>query len=119
MRMSAERRLAAPRETVWMKLNDLDTLRACIPGCERLERLGENVVAAEVMARFGPVATRFSGTFAMSEIDAPNGCTVSADGSGGAAGFFHGQARVELLPEDRATLLRYHVEAIVGGKLAQ
>lgn len=119
MRISAERRLAASRETIWAQLNDLDTLRDCISGCEKLERVGENVVAAEVVARFGAVATRFDGTFAMDQIDAPSGCTVRASGSGGAAGFFDGRARVELVPDDEATLLRYHLEATVGGKLAQ
>ena len=42
MLMSGEQQLAAPRETVWAKLNDPEVLKACIPGCETLEVIGQN-----------------------------------------------------------------------------
>ena len=41
MTMSGEQQLAAPRETVWAKLNDPEVLKACIPGCQSLEVTGE------------------------------------------------------------------------------
>jgi uncharacterized protein len=119
MQMSAERHLAAPREAIWAALNDLDTLRDCIPGCEKLERVDENIIAAEVMAKVGPVATRFKGTLTVSDIDPPNGYTLNGKGQGGAAGFANGRAQVRLLAEDSGTTLKYEVDATVGGKLAQ
>ena len=39
MTMNGEVQLPATPEAVWAKLNDSDVLRACIPGCESLEKL--------------------------------------------------------------------------------
>ena len=119
MQISAERRVAARREAVWAALNDLDTLCDCIPGCLKLQRLGDNVIAAEVMARVGPVATKFQGTLTMSDVDPPSGCTLNGKGQGGAAGFASGWAKLQLLPDENRTMLKYEVDVTVGGKLAQ
>lgn len=119
MKMSAERRLAAPRETVWAALNDLDTLRYSIPGCDRLERLTDNVLVAAVTTKVGPVAATFKGTLTLSDVDPPNGYTIAGEGQGGAAGFATGRAKVRLLAVDSDTVLTYEVDATVGGKLAQ
>jgi hypothetical protein len=56
----------------------------------------------------------------LSDIDPPNGYTITGEGSGGAAGFGKGGAAVKLTPDgDGATLLDYTAHAQVGGKLAQ
>jgi carbon monoxide dehydrogenase subunit G len=119
MKMSEERRLAAPRETVWAALNDLDTLRASIPGCDKLERVSDTVMVAEVKTKVGPVAATFKGRLTSSDIDAPNGYTLEGEGQGGAAGFAAGRAKVRLLAIDDDTVLKYEVDVTVGGKLAQ
>jgi uncharacterized protein len=46
MTMNGEKLLRASRETVWTKLNDPEVLKACIPGCEMLEVIGENEFSA-------------------------------------------------------------------------
>jgi carbon monoxide dehydrogenase subunit G len=119
MRISEERRLAAPRETVWAALNDLDTLRTSIPGCEKLERVSDTVMAAEVKTKVGPVAATFKGKLMLSDVDPPNGYTLEGEGQGGAAGFASGRAKVRLVAVDADTVLTYEVDATVGGKLAQ
>ena len=119
MKMSEERRLAAPRETVWAALNDLDTLRASIPGCDKLERVSDTVMVAEVKTKVGPVAATFKGRLTSSDIDPPNGYTLEGEGQGGAAGFAAGRAKVRLLAVDDDTILKYEVDVTVGGKLAQ
>ena len=55
----------------------------------------------------------------MSDIDPPNGYTISGEGSGGAAGFAKGGAKVRLFDDPGGTKLNYTVDATVGGKLAQ
>ena len=55
MTMSGEQQLAAPRETVWAKLNDPEVLKACIPGCESLDVIGENEFLAVATNKVGPV----------------------------------------------------------------
>ncbi len=120
MDMAGEYRIAAPQQTVWDRLNDPETLRQCIPGCDEIEKRSDTEFAARVTARVGPVKARFAGAVTLSELDPPRAYTIAGEGQGAAAGFARGSARVTLDPDgDGATTLRYRVHATVGGKLAQ
>ena len=117
--MTGEVQLPASRETVWAKLNDPDVLKACIPGCEELERLSPTEFHAVATTKIGPVKARFKGKVHLSDLDPPNGYKISGEGEGGVAGFAKGGAVVTLVDKDGGTLLTYNVEAQVGGKIAQ
>lgn len=119
MEMSGEYRIPAPREEVWDKLIDPEVLRACIPGCESLEKTADNQFDAVVTAKIGPVKAKFNGKVELTELDRPNGYKIQGEGKGGAAGFAKGGATVNLADEDGATRLTYEADAKVGGKLAQ
>ncbi len=119
MELSGEQKIAAPRQKVWDALNDPEVLRACIPGCESLDRDGENAFAAVVQVKVGPVKAKFSGRVQLSNINPPESYTISGEGKGGAAGMAKGGADVVLEEDGDGTLLRYAVKADVGGKLAQ
>lgn len=119
MKMSGSRELPAPQAEVWRKLNDVDVLKRCIPGCESLEKSGENDLKATVAVKIGPVAARFQGKVTLSDLDAPNGYRISGSGSGGVAGSANGGANVRLKPAGSGTELSYDVDANVSGKIAQ
>jgi len=119
MTMSGEQQLPASRETVWAKLNDPEVLKACIPGCETLEKLSDTEFQAVAVIKIGPVKATFKGKVTLSDLDPPNGYRISGQGEGGVAGFAKGGATVALVPKDSDTLLSYNVEAQIGGKLAQ
>jgi carbon monoxide dehydrogenase subunit G len=119
MTMSGEYHLPVSRETVWEKLNDAETLKACIPGCEQLDKTSDTEFQAVATAKVGPVKARFKGKVTLSDLDPPNGYKISGQGDGGVAGFAKGGATVTLTPKDGGTLLSYAVEAQIGGKLAQ
>ena len=119
MDMTGERRIPAPRETVWQALNDPEVLKASIPGCESLEKLSDTAMKAIAAVRIGPISARFNGTVQLTDIDAPNGYTINGEGQGGVAGFAKGGAKVRLDDDGGGTLLGYDVHAQVGGKLAQ
>jgi carbon monoxide dehydrogenase subunit G len=119
MDMTGEVRLAAPRETVWRALNDPEILKQSIPGCEEIQKLSDTEMTARVSARVGPVSAKFSGKVLLSELDPPNGYTISGEGQGGVAGFAKGGAQVSLKDDGGGTILSYKVQAQVGGKLAQ
>jgi carbon monoxide dehydrogenase subunit G len=120
MEFTGEYRIPAPRETVWAALNDPDMLKACIPGCEDLEKRSQTEFLARVATRIGPVSARFSGMVQLSELDPPNGYRIGGEGEGGAAGFAKGGAQVRLAEDGPAmTVLTYTADAQVGGKLAQ
>ncbi len=120
MKMAGEQTLNAPREAVWDALNDADVLKKCIPGCQELNKTSDTSFEAVAQAKVGPVKAKFKGNVTLSDIDAPNGYTISGEGSGGAAGFAKGAAKVSLVEAGGGqTLLSYDVDANVGGKLAQ
>ena len=119
MDMTGEYRIAAPREKVWAALNDAEILRQAIPGCEEIDKLSPTEMTAKVTAKVGPVKARFGGKVTLSDLDPPNGYKISGEGQGGAAGFAKGGAEVRLEADGDATILRYTVNANVGGKLAQ
>jgi carbon monoxide dehydrogenase subunit G len=120
MDMSGSYRITAPREKVWAALNDPEILKQCIPGCEEIEKQSDTELTAKVVAKVGPVKAKFAGKVTLSDIDPPNGYTITGEGSGGAAGFGKGGAAVKLGPDgEDATLLDYTAHAQVGGKLAQ
>src|SRR5919201_5389650 len=119
MVMTGEVQLAAPRESVWAKLNDPEVLKVCIPGCESLEKLSDTEFQAVAITKIGPVKAKFKGKIRLSDLDPPNGYRISGEGDGGVAGFAKGGAKVSLSDQDGGTLLTYDVEAQIGGKLAQ
>lgn len=119
MTMTGEIQLAAPKEVVWEKLNDPDVLKACIPGCEELEKTDDQGFRAVAKMKVGPVSARFRGKVILSDLDPPNGYKISGEGEGGVAGFAKGSAKVDLRESDGGTLLGYRFDAQIGGKLAQ
>ena len=119
MTMTGEYQLPASQQAVWEKLNDPAVLKACIPGCQELNRTGDNGFQAVATIKIGPVKATFKGAVTLSDIDPPNGYKISGQGEGGVAGFAKGGAVVKLVPKDGGTLLSYNVEAQIGGKLAQ
>ena len=119
MKMSGEKILNAPQARVWAALNDPDVLRQSIPGCESFQQQADGSYRATVAAKIGPVQARFNGTVRLSELNPPNGYTISGEGSGGAAGSAKGSAKVRLEPAPGGTRLTWTADAQISGKLAQ
>jgi len=119
MDMSGERHIAAPRARVWEALNSPDILKASIPGCDSMEKIGETELKASLAVKMGPIAARFTGKVQLVDLDPPNSYRIEGEGQGGVAGFAKGGASVRLVEADGGTLLTYDVKAQVGGKIAQ
>jgi uncharacterized protein len=119
MEMNGSRTVPADIETTWRALNDPEVLKACIAGCESVERVSDNEYRLAMTARVGPVSARFTGRIVLADIVAPTSYTLSFEGQGGAAGFAKGEARVALADNNPGTRIDYQAKAQVGGKLAQ
>ncbi|MGZ9809892.1 CoxG family protein [Pseudoroseicyclus sp. H15] len=111
--------IAAPRALVWDKLNDAETLKACIPGCQELTGSAEEGFEAVVVQKVGPVKATFKGGVTLEDIVSGVSYRLVGEGKGGVAGFAKGAAAVVLVDVPEGTELAYDVEAKVGGKLAQ
>jgi carbon monoxide dehydrogenase subunit G len=119
MEMKGEQRVPATQQQTWDGLNDPEVLKACIPGCESIEKLSDTDYQVFMTARVGPVSAKFKGKLTLSDLDPPHAYSIAFEGQGGVAGFGKGSARVQLAPDGDATTLSYAVTASVGGKLAQ
>jgi carbon monoxide dehydrogenase subunit G len=119
MEMTGEQLIPVPQDKVWRGLNDPEVLKACIAGCESIEKVSDNEYKVVIVAAVGPVKAKFAGKLVLADLNPPNSYSLSFEGSGGAAGFGKGGAQVSLKSEGSATRLSYSAKASVGGKLAQ
>jgi hypothetical protein len=111
--------IPASPEAVWAAINDAEILKACVPGCEQMEKTDATHFIAATTLKIGPVKATFKGRVELTEMDPPRRCVLKGEGQGGVAGFARGEAEVLLAPEAGGTALSYVAKATVGGKLAQ
>ena len=121
MEMQGSRHLAVTQQQAWDALNDPEVLKTCIPGCDKVEKTGDNQYAMSMAVKIGPVGARFNGKIALADVMPPNSYSINFEGQGGAAGFGKGSAKVALAPpaEGGGCELSYSATAQVGGKIAQ
>ena len=119
MEMTGEQLIPLPQQRVWESLNDPGILKACIPGCESIEKVSDTEYKVVMTAAIGPVKAKFNGKLLLADLNPPHSYSIAFEGTGGAAGFGKGAAQVSLLPEGNGTRLSYKATASVGGKLAQ
>ncbi|MDB5762544.1 MAG: carbon monoxide dehydrogenase subunit family protein [Herminiimonas sp.] len=119
MDMTGSERIPASREVVYEALNNPEILKQSMPGCQELNKVSDTGFDAVVVIKVGPIKATFKMAGTLSDLDPPNGYTISGEGKGGVAGFAKGSAKVHLEQDGDATILTYEVHADVGGKFAQ
>lgn len=119
MEITGEQLIPLRQQRVWEALNDPGILKACIPGCESIEKVSDSGYQVVMTAAIGPVKAKFKGKLLLADLNPPHSYSIAFEGTGGAAGFGKGAAQVSLLPEGSGTRLTYKATASVGGKLAQ
>lgn len=122
MEMLGNRKLGITQQQAWEALNDPETLKKCIPGCDKFELTGDNQYSVGLAVKVGPVSAKFNGKVTLADIEAPDSYKLSFEGQGGVAGFAKGSSSVSLKPVAdnlEGCELDYTVQAQVGGKIAQ
>ena len=119
MKMNGEHNLPVDRKTVWNALINPEVLKQSIPGCTELEESQTNEFKAIVALKIGPDSAKFNSEVKLSDIDLYKSYRISGQGKGGAAGFAKGGANITLEDNENGTILKYEVDAQIGGKLAQ
>lgn len=117
IRLQGSHAFAAPQAAVWDAVRDPNVLAQVLPGCERLEAIGENEYEGEINIRVGPVQGKFQGKVTLTHIDAPNGYHIDIQGQG-QPGFVQGNGELKLESSDGKTVLNYSGEAQVSGRIA-
>jgi 2-furoyl-CoA dehydrogenase large subunit len=107
----------ADPERVWSLLLDPTTLRAMIPGCERLDETAENAYSATAVIRIGPIRSRFDAEVALSDLEPPRALRLTGTVTG-PLGTGRGSGRVRLAGGAGGTRIEYDYDAEIGGKVA-
>ncbi len=119
MQMIGEQLIEAPCQRVWEALNDPDILAASLPGHQHLEKEADDRFLATVEVKVGPIGARLKGSVILTDLNPPSSYTLLLEGNAGIAGSVKGSAKVQLLEAAGGTLVKYVVDAQVGGRMAQ
>lgn len=118
MELSGDHAFTAPRAKVWQFLLDPDTLRQCLPGCQRLEAVGPDEYEATMTIGIGAIRGVYQGRVKISDKDEPNAYTMLVEGKG-AAGNLSGEGRIELSEDGDLTRVHWSGKANIRGTLAR
>jgi len=117
MKLAGEYVFDAPQDVVWEALQDPEVLAAVMPGCEKLDLIGEDEYEGILKIKVGPVQGKFKGVVKLEDIVEPDSYSMKIDGKG-APGFVRGDGGVKLTGQGETTLMEYSGEAQVGGRIA-
>ncbi len=115
--LTGEYHFDAPQELVWDMFQDPDVLARIMPGCEKLEKVEENVYKGKLKIRVGPVQGVFQGKVELHDLKPPNSYRMVVNGRG-PAGIVNGEGNIALSSDGDATTLNYEGEAQVSGRIA-
>jgi len=118
MDLTGERTFGAPRERVWQFMLDPETLRQCLPGCERLEAVGPDEYEATMQIGVALIRGTYQGRVKISDKQEPASYRMLVEGKGG-AGQISGEGLLEFDDQGGQTLVRYSGTANVRGTLAR
>jgi carbon monoxide dehydrogenase subunit G len=110
-------KIAASRDRVFAALVDPAVLQRCIPGCEQMEKTGDNQYKAKLTAGVGPVKGVFTATVSLQDIVAPQHYKLVVEGKG-QPGFVKGSGELNLKDDGGATEIQYTGDVNVGGLIA-
>jgi carbon monoxide dehydrogenase subunit G len=117
MKITGSSQFAAEPSAVWRALNDPAVLVRCIPGCHRLEALGDDAYAMTVAAGVGSIKGVYDGQVRLTDQEHPGSFRMNAQGTG-AAGTIGADVLVTLEESDGGgTSLTYDADAVVGGMI--
>ena len=118
MDLAASYTFAAPPDAVWKLLIDPDVVASCLPGCDGLERIGEDRYRATLTLAVAAVSGSYTGTVAMLDKLPPHSYRLVVEGSG-KPGFVSGEAIVELTADGHTTIVNVKGQGQVGGLMAR
>ncbi|NOT57163.1 MAG: carbon monoxide dehydrogenase subunit G [Deltaproteobacteria bacterium] len=117
MKINGTQTFPAARQRVWEFLIDPQRLARCLPGCEKLEAVGENEYASQINVGLAAVKGVYTGKVKLDEMQPPSHYKMLIDGKG-KQGFIKGHGTLDLAEQNGQTLLTYSGDVQVGGPLA-
>ena len=118
MKLSGSYEFDAAPEKVWQILTDPEALRSCIPGCEKMDALGNNEYAAAVTISMGPIRSKFDAKVTMVDLQPFESYKLVVEGNG-PSGFVRGESQIKLTGSGSKTTVDVDSDSSSGGLLAR
>ena len=106
-------------DIIWKKLNNPEVIKACITGCNEFKEISKDVYKAKITVNLGPFNANFSSDVKIKNIVELKSYVIEADGNAGHLGFGKGNVTINLKQSGESTILNYHANTQVSGKIAQ
>lgn len=117
MKVSGAYTIPAPRERAYALLQDPAVLAKCMPGCESLDKIGEDEYAMRMKMLLGSMSGLFEGKVKISDPHPPLTFRLMVSGAG-KIGFMKGEGVLTLTPIEDKTSVQYEGDVQVGGTIA-
>ena len=117
MKLEGSYDVPVPRERVWSAFQDPEVLKQAIPGCEKLEAIGDGEYKATLKIGVAAVKGTFEGKVRLFDLKPPETYRMAVEGSGG-PGFIRGETQITLSDADGGTRVSYTADVQVGGLIA-
>ena len=117
MKLEGAYDVPVPRKKVWDAFLNPAQLKKAIPGCEKLEALGNDEFKATLKVGVAAVKGTFEGKVRLSDKKAPESYRLAAEGSGG-PGFVKADTLITLTEIDGGTRVSYSADVQIGGLIA-
>lgn len=117
MKIAGSYSFPASRQEVWDAINDPEVLARAIPGCQKLDQVGEHEFESTLKVGLQAVKGVYSGRVTIDDLQPPNHYRIHVDGKG-TNGFMQGTGTIDLAEDGDKTKLTYGGDAQVGGTIA-
>jgi uncharacterized protein len=117
MKISGSYFLALPPEQAYRKLQDPQVLAAAMPGCESLDKIGEDEYRMKMKMALASLSGNFDGKVRITDSVPPESFKLMVEGSG-KIGFMKGEGNLKFTPKDEGTDVSYEGDVQIGGTIA-
>ena len=117
MKIAGSHHLPFPPEDSYAKLQDPELLAKTIPGCESLERIGEDEYRMKMKMALAAVSGNFEGKVRIAGRNPPSSFRLIVEGTG-KIGFVKGEGLLTFTFNAGGTAVAYDGDVQVGGTIA-
>ncbi len=117
MKIAGSAQLPFSPERTYDLMQDPVLLAKAIPGCEALQKTGDDEYSLKMKMVLASLSGAFDGKVRLTEPDRPNSFRMVVEGSG-KIGFMKGDGLLRLTPKDGGTEVAYEGDAQIGGTMA-
>lgn len=118
MKISGSHTLPLDQQQAYAALQNPEILARCMPGCDRLDLIGEDTYAMRMKMLIASISGLFEGQVRIADKNPPGSFKLAVEGKG-KIGFMNGEGLLTLIPNGGgSTEVRYDGDVHVGGTIA-